>query len=193
MTDSITENVDASETTPTTRIHDVRIIDRKISCPRNDRWVQSCIKGDSMKITWDAEWDELNDVYAVFVNAADGVRSNAIQIVDGACPVPSSVLQTNGRLFMTVIGYTSEGKRIVTQKMERPFLVNESGDVYDTLLPEVTADILATVINCDQIVHEAVARADAAVALVLTMETVDEEVALRAIGDIFAEPEEGAE
>ena len=43
--------------------------------------------------------------------------------------------------------------------MERPFLINESGDVYDTLLPEVTEDVLQKVLNGAREIDDAVASA----------------------------------
>lgn len=141
------------------RIHDVRIVDRKITYPRNDRWVQHCVRGDVLRVAWDSEWDYMTDVVAVFVNAADGERSNPIEITGGQCEIPANVLLTEGRLFVTIIGYLGLEQRIVTQKMERPFLINESGDVYDTLLPEVTEDVLQKVLNGVREINEAVASA----------------------------------
>lgn len=129
------------------RFHDVRIVDRKITYPRNDRWVQNCVNGDILRVAWDNEWNYMTDVVAIFVNAADGERSNPIEITGGQCKIPSNVLLTSGRLFVTIIGYQNLEQRIITQKMERPFLVNESGDVYDTLMPEITEDVLQKVLN----------------------------------------------
>lgn len=142
-----------------TRIHDVRIVDRKITYPRNDRWVQNCVNGDILRVAWDSEWNYMTDVVAIFVNAADGERSNPIPLTSGQCPIPANVLLTQGRLFVTIIGYQGEDQRLITQKMERPFLVNESGDVYDTLLPEVTYDVLSKVLNAVREIDEAVTEA----------------------------------
>ncbi len=141
------------------RIHDVRIVDRKITYPRNDRWVQNCVRGDVLRVAWDSEWDYMTDVVAIFMNAADGVRSNPIPLTSGQCEIPASVLLTSGRLFVTIIGYLGMEQRIITQKMERPFLINESGDVYDTLLPEVTDDVLQRVLNAVRELDAAVADA----------------------------------
>lgn len=141
------------------RIHDVRIVDRKITYPRNDRWVQNCVRGDVLRVAWDSEWDYMTDVVAIFVNAADGERSNPIEITGGQCEIPANVLLTEGRLFVTIIGYLGLEQRIITQKMERPFLINESGDVYDTLLPEVTEDVLQKVLNGAREIDDAVASA----------------------------------
>lgn len=141
------------------RVHDVRIVDRKITYPRNDRWVQNCVRGDVLRVAWDSEWDYMTDVVAIFVNAADGERSNPIPITSGQCEIPANVLLTNGRLFVTIIGYLGMDQRLITQKMERPFLINESGDVYDTLLPEVTDDVLQRVLNAVRELDAAVADA----------------------------------
>ncbi len=141
------------------RYHDVRIVDRKITHPRNDRWVQNCVNGDALRVAWDGEWDYMTDVVAIFVNAADGERSNAIPITSGQCQIPANVLLTPGRLYVTIIGYLGDSQRLITQKMERPFLVNESGDVYDTLLPEVTYDVLQKILNGAHDIDEAVANA----------------------------------
>lgn len=141
------------------RFHDVRIVDRKITYPRNDRWVQNCVNGDILRVAWDNEWDYMTDVVAIFVNAADGERSNPIPITSGQCNIPANVLLTSGRLFVTIIGYQGTDQRLITQKMERPFLVNESGDVYDTLLPEVTYDVLQKVLNGAREIDAAVANA----------------------------------
>lgn len=141
------------------RVHDVRIVDRKITYPRNDRWVQNCVRGDVLRVAWDSEWDYMTDVVAIFVNAADGERSNPISLTSGQCEIPANVLLTSGRLFVTVIGYLGMEQRLITQKMERPFLINESGDVYDTLLPEVTDDVLQRVLNAVREVDAAVATA----------------------------------
>lgn len=141
------------------RVHDVRIVDRKITYPRNDRWVQNCVRSDVLRVAWDSEWDYMTDVVAIFVNAADGERSNPIPITSGQCEIPANVLLTNGRLFVTIIGYLGMDQRLITQKMERPFLINESGDVYDTLLPEVTDDVLQRVLNAVRELDAAVADA----------------------------------
>lgn len=141
------------------RVHDVRIVDRKITYPRNDRWVQNCVRGDVLRVAWDSEWDYMTDMVAIFVNAADGERSNPIPLTSGQCEIPANVLLTNGRLFVTVIGYLGMEQRLITQKMERPFLINESGDVYDTLLPEVTDDVLQRVLNAVREIDAAVANA----------------------------------
>ena len=138
------------------KVHNVRIVDRKITYPRNDRWVQNCVNGDVLRVSWDGEWDYMTDVVAIFVNAADGMRSKPIDITEGQCEIPASVLLTSGRLFVTIIGYMGEDQRLVTQKMERPFLINESGDVYDTLLPEITADVLQKILGAIPKIEEAV-------------------------------------
>ena len=127
--------------------HDVRIIDRQIVYAKNDKNVQHCVNGDILrKTSWDAEWDYMTDIVAIFVNAADGVRKT-MDFTSGSCTIPWEVLQTEGRMYVTIIGYIDTNTRVVTQKMARPFLVSESGDVYDTLLPEVTEDVLQTILD----------------------------------------------
>ena len=144
----------------TPRYHDIRIEDRKIFYARNDRTVQHCVAGDSLRIAWDSEWGYMTSVAAIFVNAADGERKT-MDASGGECVIPWEVLQTEGRVFVTLIGYINTEKRIVTQKMERPFLVNESGDVYDTLLPEVTEDVLQKVFEAVDDIDDAIANANA--------------------------------
>ena len=68
------------------RTHDVRIVDRKITYPRNDRWVQNCVRGDVLRVAWDDEWDYMTDIVAIFVNAADGERSNPIETSSASSP-----------------------------------------------------------------------------------------------------------
>jgi len=139
--------------------HDVRVIDRQIVYAKNDKNVQHCVNGDILRATsMDAEWDYMTDIVAIFVNAADGVRKT-MDFASRSCTIPWEVLQTEGRMFVTIIGYIDTNTRVVTTKMPRPFLVSESGDVYDTLLPEVTEDVLQKILDGADDVDEAIANA----------------------------------
>lgn len=139
----------------TPRYHDIRIEDRKIFYARNDRTVQHCVAGDSLRVAWDSEWEYMTNVVANFINEADGTRK-LMDVSSGTCLIPWEVLQTAGYLHVSIWGYIDEEKRIVTQKMERPFHVNESGDMYDTLLPEVTEDVLQKILKGADDVTEAI-------------------------------------
>lgn len=143
-----------------TQIHNIRIVERLITYPRNDRMVQHCVRGDTLRIAWDAEWDYMTSVVAIFVNAADGVRKT-MDVTSGECVIPWEVMQTDGRVYLLVIGYQGTEQRLVTQKMERPFLVSESGDVYDTLVPEVTEDVLQKLLAGVSDINAAIANANA--------------------------------
>lgn len=143
-----------------TQVHNIRIVERLISYPRNDRMVQHCMAGDTLRIAWDAEWDYMTSIVARFVNASNGVRKT-MDATSGECAIPWEVLQTPGRVYLLVIGYVGTEQRIVTQKMERPFLVNESGDVYDTLVPEISEDVLQKLLSGADDIEAAIANANA--------------------------------
>lgn len=141
-----------------THIHNVRIVERLITYPRNDRMVQHCVRGDTLRIAWDEEWNYMTNVVAIFVNAADGVRKT-MDATSGECEIPWEVMQTYGRIYLLVIGYQGTEQRLVTQKMDRPFTCNPSGDTYDTLLPEVTEDVLQKILAGADDIDEAIANA----------------------------------
>lgn len=143
-----------------TQVHNIRIVERLITYPRNDRMVQHCVRGDTLRISWDAEWDYMTNVVAIFVNAADGVRKT-MDATSGECAIPWEVMQTEGRIYLLVIGYQGMEQRLVTQKMERPFTCNPSGDTYDTLLPELTEDVLQKLLSGAANIDAAVDRANA--------------------------------
>ena len=65
--------------------------------------MQNCVRGDVLRVAWDDEWDYMTDIVAIFVNAADGERSNPIEVTSGQCEIPANVLLTQGRLFVTII------------------------------------------------------------------------------------------
>ena len=144
--------------TATPRYHYIRIEDRKIFYARNDRTVQHCVAGDALSVSWDAEWNNMTDVVANFINQADGTRK-LMDISSGTCMIPWEVMQTAGNLHVSIWGYIGNEKRIVTQKMERPFHVNDSGDMYDTMLPEATYDVLQTILKGADDVDTAIANA----------------------------------
>ncbi len=143
-----------------TQIHNIRIVERLITYPRNDRMVQHCVRGDTLRIAWDEEWNYMTSVVAIFVNAADGVRKT-MDATSGECEIPWEVMQTYGRIYLLVIGYQGTEQRLVTQKMDRPFTCNPSGDTYDTLLPEVTEDVLQKLLAGADDIDEAIANANA--------------------------------
>lgn len=142
----------------TPRYHDIRIEDRKIFYARNDRTVQHCVAGDALRVAWDSEWEYMTDVVANFINQADGARK-LMDLSGGTCMIPWEVMQTTGYLHVSIWGYIDDEKRVVTQKMERPFYVLESGDVYDSLIPEATYDILQKILDGAHDIDTAIANA----------------------------------
>ena len=142
------------------RYHDIRIEDRKIFYARNDRTVQHCVAGDALRVAWDSEWEYMTSIVANFINQADGTRK-LMDVTGGTCLIPWEVLQTAGYLHVSIWGYIDDEKRIVTQNMERPFHVNDSGDMYDTLLPEATEDVLQTILAGADDIGAAIANANA--------------------------------
>ena len=110
-------------------IYAMRVSKRVISHPYRDDIVQNGIDSDVLRVSLDSEWHGLGQCRAVFSNGQDNVTVLFEAAAEVDIEIPWEVLQREGRLFVTLVGYPGEGSRIVTRLMERPFKVAESGRI----------------------------------------------------------------
>ena len=112
------------------RTHSVKVADRVISYPFNDRAIARNVKADQLSVEFDDEWKATTSALAVFAGSGTVVRV-AISAASGKATVaiPWECLREGGKLHVSFVGYLAGDARIVTEKMSRPFLVAEGGEV----------------------------------------------------------------
>ncbi|WP_288219917.1 hypothetical protein [uncultured Adlercreutzia sp.] len=143
--------------------HFAKVIDREIRPVHNDRTVAKNVGVDVIEFTFDAEWAECTSKVAVFKNGPKEFRA---AIDDDAVEVPWEVLDTPGDLYLSVIGYVGEDKRIVTENMARPYRVREAGLLAGSKPTDPTPDAVQVLLSragtATDAANGAAARAEAA-------------------------------
>lgn len=133
------------------------VVDRTTAFIGDNRAVEHCVRGDTVEVEFDTEWNEVSDKVAVFVNRADGTRKT-IPIKDDPIIIPWEVLRTDGEMYVTFIGYIGDisenGIRLVTKLMEKPFTVQRA-EVIDVLVPEATEDVLHLILGAVPLINDA--------------------------------------
>ena len=133
------------------------VVDRTTAFVGDNRAVEHCVRGDTVEVEFDTEWNEVSDKVAVFVNRADGTRKT-IPIKDDPVTIPWEVLRTDGEMYVTFIGYigdiTENGLRLVTKLMEKPFTMQRA-EVIDVLVPEATEDVLHLILGAVPLINDA--------------------------------------
>lgn len=151
------------------------VVDRTTAFMGDNRAVEHCVRGDTIEVEFDTEWNDVENKVAVFVNRADGTRKTVV-VRDEPIVIPWEVLRTDGEMYVTFIGYigdlTENGIRLVTKLMDKPFTVQRA-EIIDVLVPEATEDVLHLVLGSVPLINDArdkalsaAARADAAADLI---------------------------
>lgn len=151
------------------------VVDRTTAFIGDNRAVEHCVRGDTIEVEFDTEWNDVENKVAVFVNRADGTRKTVV-MRDEPIVIPWEVLRTDGEMYVTFIGYigdlTENGIRLVTKLMDKPFTVQRA-EIIDVLVPEATEDVLHLVLGAVPLINDArdkalsaAARADAAADLI---------------------------
>lgn len=97
--------------------------------------VQHGIEADAVELELDDEWAELSDIRIVFSGGTGG--SSAVVPYSGEqVSVPRRLMEEAGPLYLTVVGTSSDGRRVVTRRMARPMQVVPSGDIDGSVLPD---------------------------------------------------------
>lgn len=151
------------------------VVDRTTAFVGDNRAVEHCIRGDTIEVKFDTEWNDVENKVAVFVNRADGTRKTVV-MRDDPIVIPWEVLRTDGEMYVTFIGYIGDlsenGIRLVTKLMDKPFTVQRA-EIIDVLVPEATEDVLHLILGAVPLINDArdkalsaAARADAAADLI---------------------------
>ena len=151
------------------------VVDRTTAFIGDNRAVEHCVRGDTIEVEFDTEWNDVENKVAVFVNRADGTRKTVV-MRDDPIVIPWEVLRTDGEMYVTFIGYigdlTENGIRLVTKLMDKPFTVQRA-EIIDVLVPEATEDVLHLILGAVPLIGEArdkalsaAARAEAAADLI---------------------------
>lgn len=143
--------------------HDVDVIGREIHIPHNDRAVAKNVSVDTVKLTFDTEWAECTSKVAIFKNGSVEFRA----AVDGdTVQIPWEALDKPGDLYLSIVGYVGEEKRIVTEKMARPYRVRENGALAGEKPSDPTPDAVQVLLSqagtATDAANSAAARAEAA-------------------------------
>jgi hypothetical protein len=152
--------------------HSIRVIGRYISHPFGDTFVASNVDTDVLEVTFDADWENMDVMRAVFVNSETSIGlSLDTQSLTQDVEVPHEVLRNPGRLFVTFVGYKGDA-RLVTACMEKPYCVKPSGRVigWSPNAPtkdEITQLMLAVGVSTNR-ANEAAASATSAAATALS-------------------------
>ena len=112
-------------------VHTATVRARAVSAePR--RVVQRGVNADAVRLDLDAEWGALERVTLVL---SKGGASTALPWEGEPLPVPYELMEEPGPLYLTVVGRSGADVRVVTERMDRPLQVVESGDVDGTYEP----------------------------------------------------------
>lgn len=127
------------------RTHSIKVADRVISYPFNDRAVSKNVGADQLSVEFDDEWKATTSALAVFAGSGKVVRV-AMDASGGKATiaVPWEVLQDGGPLNVSFVGYFPGNKRIVTEGMSRPLLVAEGGEVDGGDAADPSPDVVQT-------------------------------------------------
>lgn len=125
------------------KTHSVAVADRVISYPHNERVIARNVKADAIRATFDDEWKSATSWLAVFANGGV-VRRISMTLSSGAATVtiPWECLEQPGALHVSFVGYLSGNARIVTRKMDRPFLVAEGGEIDGGTAADPSPDVV---------------------------------------------------
>lgn len=152
--------------------HSVSVKGRWISHPFGDTFVASNVDTDVLEVSFDADWENMDVMRAVFVNSETSIGlSLDTQSLTQVVEVPHEVLRSAGRLFVTFVGYKGDA-RLVTACMEKPYCVKPSGRVigWSPNAPtkdEITQLMLAVGVSTNK-ANEAAANASSAAAAALS-------------------------
>lgn len=106
-------------------IHEIQVKDRMIDILFNRDIVQNGIEADELFIHFDYEWNNLDRIEVVFANGS--ILKRVIAQNGEIILFPYEVLTSEGKLYITLLGYKDNKVRVITQKMEEPFRVVPSG------------------------------------------------------------------
>lgn len=125
------------------KTHNVTVAERVIVHPHNERAISRNVKTDTLHAEFDDEWKSANSWIAVFSNGST-VKRISMTIANGEATVtiPWECLERPGALYVSFVGYLSDNARIVTQKMTRPFLVVEGGEVDGGAAADPSPDVV---------------------------------------------------
>lgn len=153
----------------------IAVVDRVTAFVGDRRTVQHCVRGDTITVTFDTEWNSVDKKAAVFTNRADGNRKT-IEMESDTVKIPWEAMQTQGEMYVTFIGWIGEfdadGIRLVTKLMDNPFIVEHS-DAVDLVVPEATEDVLNRILNGVAELDDAI---DAATVAAIRAETAAETI-----------------
>ena len=178
--------------------YEIAVVDRVTAFVGDRRAVQHCVRGDTIEVTFDTEWNNVGDIAALFVNRADGERKTIEMGPSHIVTIPWETMRTQGELYVTFFGYVGnldeDGIKIVTKLMDNPFIVEQADNV-DTVVPEATEDILHKIFNACADIDEATeaalvaaARAEAAAETIgtSTVTRAEFDEAINSIGGVLA-------
>lgn len=140
-------------------IYRLTVKDRVISHPFGDDVIQNGIESDSVSVSLDAEWAGKSTYIAVFANGDDAVRVSFTYAQTVDLTVPWEALQNPGSMYVTLVAYGSDGSRIVTRMMQRPFRVACSGRIVGSDEKDPTPDVVQSLVKA---LEESAASADSA-------------------------------
>lgn len=141
------------------------VVDRRTAFIGDNRAVQHCVRGDTVSVTFDTEWNDVTELFANFVNRADGTRKTLSIRSGEPVMIPWECLRTQGELLVTFIGYIGDprsgGTRLMTADMKYPFVV-EKAEAVELVVPEATEDVLYGLTQLGYAAGEAATRANVA-------------------------------
>lgn len=106
--------------------HEVTIFDRCVYVSDRPEIIQNGVNADTLIIKPDNEWNDLDEILVIFSNKDKHIRLTITNFTD-EITIPWEVLTENGKMYITVVGYKDQIVRVITKKMDQPFLVNVSG------------------------------------------------------------------
>lgn len=102
------------------------------------RMVAENIGTDTLVVTLDSEWDDMDRVVVLF----EAEDTYAVEYDSSGVPVPYQVLHDTAEMRVSLCGYVGDEKRLVTERMERPYTVVVNGAMLGDAVSPVTTDAL---------------------------------------------------
>lgn len=134
--------------------YQIAVVDRSTVFRNDSRAVAHCVRGDTIEVEFDTEWNEVDHLVANFVNRADGERKTIDMTSTRTVEIPWEVMRTQGEMYVTFIGWVGDERRYVTKLMDNPFIIQKA-EAVDLVVPEATKDILITILTMLPLLEEA--------------------------------------
>jgi hypothetical protein len=126
--------------------HLVEVNNRTTTFSGNDYFVEGGIQSDTLTVTFDAEWLEVDDIFCIFTNYADKQPHKVgctLEDSTATISVPWEAIADSGTCDVSFAGYTGTEVKLITALMASPVPVKQSADDLNAKPSEASPDEFA--------------------------------------------------